>query len=85
MKRVLIMCLCLLVTIPVLSLNKAIENQVISVASTATKLPTTPLVGRKFVLVQNIGSQIVYLGKSDVTADTTAATGEYTSRQYAPG
>jgi len=55
----------------------SLENQVISVANTATKLPATPLANRKALIIRNIGAQTVYLGKSDVTAGTTAATGGY--------
>lgn len=57
------------------SLTYMIENQVVSVTTTATKLPTTPLVGRKYILLQNVGTVTVYIGKSDVTADTTSSTG----------
>lgn len=57
------------------ALTYQIRTQVISVTTNATKLPTTPLVGREYVLIQNIGSVTVYLGNSTVTADTEATGG----------
>jgi len=53
----------------------SIETAVVSVGTTATALPTTALVGRKYIEVQNIGSSIVYLGDSTVTADEAATGG----------
>lgn len=55
--------------------NTAIENQVVSVSSTATQIASTALSDRKKILIQNDGNKPVFIGKSDVTADATAATG----------
>ena len=45
-----------------------VVQQVVSVTTTATKLPTTPITGRKVVIMQNLCSTDVWLGKSTVTA-----------------
>lgn len=42
----------------------------ISVTSTATALPTTPLTGRKRIQIQNVGSEPIEIGKSTVTYGT---------------
>lgn len=55
--------------------DTAVENQVVSVGDTAVELASSPLSNRKRILIQNDGNKPVYLGKSDVTADNTAATG----------
>ena len=49
-----------------------ILQQVVSVGTSATKLPTTPLTGRKNLVVMSLCSTDVYLGKSTVT--TTGST-----------
>lgn len=59
----------------VYALTYQIKTQVISVTTTATKLPTTPVVGREYIQIQNVGTQTVYLGASTVTADTAATGG----------
>lgn len=51
-------------------------SQIISVGVVASKLPLLPLVGREYVLIQNVGSGTVYLGNVFVTANT-ANTGGY--------
>lgn len=58
-----------------------IKQQIVSVTTTATKLPTTPVVGRKYILLQNVGTVTVYIGGSTVTADT-ASTGGYQLLPY---
>ena len=52
-----------------------ITSQVISIGITANKLPPTPLEGRKYVLIQNLGSPIIYIGGSLITADTAGTGG----------
>ena len=58
-----------------------IKTQIVSVADTATKLPTTPVIGRTYIQIQNVGGVIVYIGTSTVTADT-AATGGFQLLPY---
>jgi len=76
MKRLVSIVLILLLTVSVAySLTYQIKTQIVSVAITATKLPTTPVVGREYIRVQNVGAQTVYIGASTVTADTAATGG----------
>ena len=49
-----------------------LQQRIISVTTSATKLPTTPLVGRKAIMVQNLSTNPIYLGGATVT--TTGAT-----------
>ena len=58
-----------------LGLTYTIKTQVVSVGTTATKLPATPLVGRKYIRVQNIGSSTLYIGGAAVSADSTSTGG----------
>jgi len=53
----------------------SIGTTVVTVANTATALPTTAKVGRKYIEVQNIGTAIVYIGDATVSADETATGG----------
>lgn len=48
--------------------NGSILQQQVSVANTATLLPTTALTGRKSLLVQNAGSSSIWIGAATVTA-----------------
>lgn len=64
-------------------LDSGLENVVVSVSTTAVALPSTALAGRKSIIVKNVSSDVVYLGKSDVTADTTAGTGGFQLQQNA--
>lgn len=57
------------------SLTYQIKTQVVSVTTTATKLPTTPIIGREYVRIQNVGTQTVYIGTSTVTAGVTSTGG----------
>jgi len=75
MKRTLIVCLLLFLATFAYALTYQIKTQVVSVAVTATKLPTTPVVGREYIRIQNVGAQTVYLGAATVTADTAATGG----------
>lgn len=56
-------------------MSLSIRTQVIAVNDTATKLPTTPLPGREYVTLQNVGNATLYLGNSTVTAGTGAGGG----------
>ena len=50
-------------------LNQAIKSSAISVTTSATKLPTTPLPGRGVIMLQNLeADQDVFIGDSTVTA-----------------
>lgn len=53
-----------------------LENAVVTVGTTATVILTADSDGTNFS-VKNKTGEVLYLGKSDVTADTTAATGGY--------
>ena len=58
-----------------------VKQQVVSVGATATKLPLTPLDNRRFIIVQNLSTNPIYLGSSTVT--TTGATrGVVLANQY---
>lgn len=48
--------------------NGSILQQQVSVANTATLLPTTALTGRKSLLVQNAGNSSIWIGAATVTA-----------------
>ena len=52
-----------------------IRTQVVTVGTSATKLPSSPLVGRRYILIQNVGDNTVYIGNSNVTADENATGG----------
>lgn len=49
-----------------LIITQGLKSQAISVTS-AVKLPTSPYSKRKFVLIQNLGTGLLYIGASDVT------------------
>jgi len=55
--------------------NTALENKVVAISTTAAQIDASPLSSRKKIMIQNDGNRPVFIGKSDVTADTTAATG----------
>src|SRR3990167_5720364 len=69
--------------VDIIALDSGIENSVVNVGTSATALPVTVLSGRKSIIIKNLSSGVVYLGKSDVTADTTAATGGFQIAQSA--
>lgn len=48
---------------------------VVSVGVTATALPTTPLVDRRVIMVQNISANTIYLGNAAVTSDEASTGG----------
>lgn len=75
-KVVLITGTILSLSIVSYALTYQIKTQVVSVTTSATKLPTTPLVGRQYVSIQNIGTVTVYIGNSTVTADTASTGGK---------
>jgi len=59
----------------ILGFKYSIGTTVVSVGTSATALPTTAVVGRKYIEVQNVGSSTVYIGDSTVTADENATGG----------
>ena len=65
----IIKTLLLATAILLLAFKYSIGTIVVTVGDTATALPTTAKVGRKYIEVQNIGSSIVYIGDATVTAD----------------
>ena len=56
---------------------KTITNQVLTVTSAGTKVPTTALVGRKYIMLQNVGDYTIWIGNTSVAA-STAGEGGYT-------
>ena len=56
-------------------LSGGVRQQVVTVGATAVPCPAVPLVGRAAVLLRNVGSTTIYLGKSTVTADEAATGG----------
>lgn len=52
-----------------------ILTTVVSVESSATALPTTAMAGREYISVQNVGSNTIYIGDANVTADETSTGG----------
>ena len=50
------------------SLVYQIKTQNVAVNATATKLPTTPLVGREYLLITNKESTVLYIGNDSVTS-----------------
>lgn len=76
MKKIIFaLCFVFLITSVAFALTYQIKTTVVSVGTTATALPATPVVGRKYIRVQNIGTATVYIGASTVTADTAATGG----------
>jgi len=71
----IIKTLLLATAILLLAFKYSIGTAVVTVGTTATALPTSAKVGRKYIDVQNIGSSIIYIGDSTVTADETATGG----------
>lgn len=55
-----------------LVISSKFKNSVISVGTSATKLPSVPLIGRAMVVIQNLSNNQVFLGDSTVT--TTGVT-----------
>lgn len=51
----------------VFALRSQIKPSAVSVATSATKIPTTALTGRTSIAVKNNGSNTIYLGDSTVT------------------
>ncbi len=56
-------------------------SQIITVTSAGVLLPTTALVGREYIMCQNLGSVTVYIGGTMVTANT-ASTGGFQLMPY---
>lgn len=53
-----------------LVIQRSIKSSSVTVATTATKIPTSPLSKRKTVIIMNISTNIIYIGASDVTIST---------------
>jgi len=77
LNKVILISLCVIFISTIgFALTYQIKTQVVSVTTAATKLPTTPLIGRQYVSIQNVGSVTVYIGSSTVTADTASTGGK---------
>jgi len=50
-----------------LQAKRTIKSQAVTINATATPIPSTPLQYRRGMLIMNSGTNIVYLGGSDVT------------------
>ena len=75
---------CVFLTANSSALNLQIKTQLVSVGTSATKLPTTSIVGRVYLLITNIDTaKTVYLGSSTVTTSgSTAGTPLLPSESY---
>ncbi len=51
-----------------LEVSYSILETAVTVGVAAAKLPTTPLTGRKSLTIQNLSSNMLYIGSSTVTA-----------------
>ena len=56
-------------------LDMGLTQQTVVVNVNSTAIPSTPLSGRKTMIIQNTGSNTVYIGNSTVTADTNSTGG----------
>ena len=65
--------------IPVLEVFKNIDSNVTEVGTTAEAVPATAMANRKGLFIHNMEAvgTYVYLGASNITADSTPATGGY--------
>lgn len=59
-----------------------LTSYIITIGSTRSLLPPTPMEGRKYITIQNVGGVFVYIGNNAVTANT-AGTGGYQLLPYA--
>lgn len=74
-KLILIALSIFLIIGTVHALTYKVLTTVVSVAATATKLPSSPMVGRKYILLQNVGTATIFVGDANVTADTASTGG----------
>ena len=81
-KIISILILFFILAVCAYALTYQIKTTVVSVTTSATKLPTTPLIGREYIQIQNVGTSTVYIGSSSVTANT-ASTGGFQLLPYA--
>lgn len=65
--------------------NTARVHNTITVATTATAIPTTPLTARKTIMIQNVSSKKVYIGGATVTTSTGYELSPGSSREVAAG
>jgi hypothetical protein len=49
-------------------LGGPILSSSVSMTAVAAKIPATPLAGRRVLIIQNVGSETVYIGASTVTS-----------------
>jgi len=64
-------------TVDIKGLDVSVSTTVVTVGNTATKIPASPLSGRRCLTIQNIATTtVIYIGDSTVTANE-AATGGY--------
>src|SRR3990167_3685602 len=62
-------------------IGEQITQQIVSVATSPTKLPSTPLTGRRILLIQNLSTVPVYVGGANVAA-TGSNRGPVMASQY---
>ena len=74
-RRLFLLLLLLSIAVSAYALTHQIKTQIVAVGTTATKLPASPLVGREYVILQNVGAATIYIGASTVTADEAATGG----------
>jgi len=65
--------------IPTLEVFKTIDSNVTEVGTTAEAVPVTAMTNRKGLFIRNMEAvgTYVYLGASNITADSTATTGGF--------
>ena len=65
--------------IPTLEIFKTIDSNATEVGTTAEAVPATPLANRKGLFIRNMEAPgtYVYLGASNITADSTETTGGF--------
>lgn len=63
-------------------LKGSILTTVITVGNTATALPTTALSGRRTIMIENLSTNIIYIGNADCTANENSTGGYQLANQY---
>ena len=53
--------------VDIIALRNGINSGTITVTTSATKIPTTPLAGRRCIIIVNISTGTIYIGNSSVT------------------
>ena len=49
-----------------LMIRRSVRQSAVTIGSTATKIPTTPLARRLSIMIMNTGTTVVYIGNSSV-------------------